>query len=285
MLATQTLLIHPTAVVHETARIHPTAQIGAYCFVGPFCEIGEGCVLHHHVSLVTHTILGEFNTLHSQVVLGGDPQDFKYKGETSWLKVGNHNVFREFSTVHRATGEAQSTTVGDYNYIMAYVHIGHNSRMGDHNTIANGTQIAGHIIIEDYIVMGGLVACHQGIHIGSYSMIGGCSGVRRNVPPYALIVGADEAKIAGLNTVGLRRNGFNAQTRVQIKQAYRQLFYSTDLFRDRLNTAKAHCKEDNPALKRLIDFVEEGGGSRGLCGVTRRAHNTSISLEHEEGAE
>ncbi|MCE2930877.1 MAG: acyl-ACP--UDP-N-acetylglucosamine O-acyltransferase [Vampirovibrionales bacterium] len=266
---TPTPLIHPTAFIDETATVHPTAEIGAYCFIGPYCEVGEGCVLHHHASLVTHTTLGKGNVVHSNVVLGGDPQDAKYKGETSFLRIGDYNTFREFSSLHRATGEGLATTIGDHNYIMAYSHIGHNCRIGNHNTVANAAQIAGHVVMDDYIVIGGLVACHQGVHIASYAMIGGCSGIRKNIPPYSLIFGAEDAQINGINVVGLRRNGFDAETRTAIKRAYKCLFYEKGSLKERLQKADESNATKNPAIQYLIDFVANAD-KRGICNVKEK---------------
>ena len=272
--------IHPTAVIHDSAIIHPTATIGAYCFIGPHCEVGEGTVLHHHASLVTHTTLGQYNILHSNAILGGDPQDTKYQGESSWLRIGNHNTFREFSSVHRATGEGLATTVGHHNYMMMYAHIGHNSTIGSHNMLANAVQIAGHVVMDDYIVVGGLTACHQGVHIGSYSMVGGCSGIRKNVPPYSLIFGAENAQINGINIVGLRRNGFDAETRAAIKRTFKHLFYEKGSLKERLEKAEASNTTQNPAVQQLIDFVAQAN-KRGICNIKEKMLSKKTSTASE----
>jgi UDP-N-acetylglucosamine acyltransferase len=277
---TPTSLIHPTAFIDETAIVHPTASIGAYCFVGPYCEVGEVSVLHHHASLVSHTTLGKGNVLHSNVVLGGDPQDAKYKGETSWLRIGDHNTFREFSSLHRGTGEGLATTVGNHNYIMAYAHIGHNSTVGNHNTMANAVQIAGHVVMDNHIVIGGLVACHQGVHIASYAMIGGCSGIRKNIPPYSLIFGAEDAQINGINIVGLRRNGFDAETRTAIKRAYKHLFYEKGFLKERLQKAEEANVPKNPAVQHLIDFVANAD-KRGICNIKEKTIAKKVILNSE----
>lgn len=264
-----TTLIHPTAFIDATASVHPTAEIGAYCFIGPYCEVGEGCILHHHASLVSHTTLGKGNVIHSNVVLGGDPQDAKYKGETTYLRIGDYNIFREFCSLHRATGEGLSTTMGDHNYIMAYAHFGHNSTIGHHNTVANAAQIAGHVVLDDHIVIGGLVACHQGVHIGSYAMIGGCSAVRKNIPPYSLIFGAEDAQINGINIVGLRRAGFDAETRTAIKRAFKNLFYEKGLLKERLQKAEESNTLKSPVVQHLIDFVANAD-KRGICNIKEK---------------
>lgn len=276
-----TTLIHPTAFIDATARVHPTAEIGAYCFIGPYCEVGEGCVLHHHASLVSHTTLGKGNVIHSNVVLGGDPQDAKYKGETTYLRIGDYNIFREFCSLHRATGEGLSTVVGHHNYIMAYAHLGHNSTMGHHNTIANAVQIAGHVVLDDHIVIGGLVACHQGVHIGRYAMVGGCSGVRKNIPPYALVFGAEDAKINGINIVGLRRAGFDAPTRTAIKRAYKHLFYEKGLLQDRLEKARSANLPHRAEVEHLIEFVATAD-KRGICNIKEKTSLKNTPLNSGE---
>jgi len=263
--------------------VHPTASIGAYCVVGAYCEVGEGTVLHHHSILVERTILGAKNVVHSYAMLGSDPQDFKFRGEATWLKIGDANTFREYATVHRATGEGLATEIGHHNYFMAYTHVGHNGTVGSHNVLANMVQLAGHVNLGNHTVIGGNAVFHQGVHIGDYCMISGCSGVRKSIPHYALIMGSEEARIAGLNVVGLRRNGFDAETRTFIKRAYKTLFYEKGLLSERLTNAKASREYQNPSVKKLVDFVENCG-NRGVCGVTRSS-KISTNTENEKAEE
>ena len=281
MTQTQSPLIHPTAVIDNTAFVHPTATVGAYCVVGAYCEVGAGTVLHHHSILVERTILGANNVVHSYAMLGNDPQDFKFKGESTWLRIGDANTFREYATVHRATGEGLATEVGNHNYFMAYTHVGHNCSVASHNILANAVQLAGHIQLGSHTVIGGAAVFHQGVRIGDYCMISGFSGVRKSVPHYALIMGSEDGKIAGLNVVGLRRNGFDAETRTLIKRAYKTLFYAKGLLSERLNDVKASREYQHPSIQKLVEFVEQCG-NRGVCGVTRSTKISTVTENEKE---
>jgi UDP-N-acetylglucosamine acyltransferase len=254
--------IHPTAIVDPSAHIAEGVSIGAYAMVGPHCTLAEGVTLHPHAVLLSHVSVGAHTEVYPHAVLGGPPQDYKFKGETSWVTLGQHNIIREHVTISRATGEGQHTTLGDHNMLMAYAHIGHNSHVASHCILANNVQIAGHCHIEEYATLGGTTVYHQGIRMGAYSMLGGMSASRQDIPPFAMVDGRP-CMIYGLNSVGLKRNQFTLADRQALKQAFRVLFFS----RLPLPEAVAQTQEqwgDSAPVQRLLAFVTHQP-SRGIC--------------------
>jgi len=219
--------------IHETAIVHPDAQLGVDVRIGPFCVIdedtvvGDRCDLKSHVCLRAGTRLGDDCSVEAHAVLGGAPQDLKYSGERSFAILGNRNIIRDYATVHRATGEGAATSLGDDNMLMAYAHVGHNSRLGSRIMISSYVGISGHVVIEDRVVVGGLTGIHQFVTIGKMAMIGGYSSVMQDVPPFMTAEGAP-AKPRGVNVVGLRRADVAAEGREVVKQAFRPL-YRADL--------------------------------------------------------
>jgi UDP-N-acetylglucosamine acyltransferase len=248
--------IHPTAIIHGSAILPEVISIGPNCIIGENCELGEGCVLHNNVTLVQNTRIGRNNILYTGATLGGNPQDAKYKGEETWLEVGDENHLREHVTLHRATGEGNITKVGSYNMFMAGSHVGHNSVVGNYNTLANAAQVAGHVQIADYCVIGGLTAIHQGVRIGSYVMAGGCTGIRQDVPPYTKVSAKLDASLYGLNSIGLRRAGFDSETRQALKGIYRILFNEITPLEERLENARKHPYAHTAEVHHLIHFME-----------------------------
>lgn len=217
--------------IHPLSSVDPNSEIGDDVVVGPFCyveagvKIGKGCVLDSHVTVKTGTTLGTNNILSEGVVLGNPPQDRRYKGEPTFLKIGDDNVFREFVTIHRAAGEGLNTVIGNDNYLMVNVHLGHNVTLGDHITIANNTGISGHVTIEDLATIGGMTGLHQFVRIGRVAMVGGCMRITRDIPPYMLVGGFGE-EIRDINAVGLRRLGITPQSRLALHKACKLLFKS-----------------------------------------------------------
>jgi UDP-N-acetylglucosamine acyltransferase len=256
-------VIHPTAHVDDSATLGEGVVIGPFCYIGPNCHVGAETVLHNTVTLVCNTRLGEKNILHAGAVLGGDPQDLKYKNEDTWLEVGDANIIREVVTMHRATGAGHVTTVGSQNMFMAGSHVGHNSVVGNYNTLANAAQVAGHVQIGNYCVIGGLTAIHQGVRVGDYVMAGGCTGIRQDVPHYTKVSAKLNASLYGLNSIGLRRAGLSADVRQALKQLYRVLFNETYPLNERVANAKAHPQAHYPEVQNLIQFVENVS-ARGL---------------------
>jgi UDP-N-acetylglucosamine acyltransferase len=246
-------------MIHPTAVIHPKAQIGKGCVIGPFCVIGENvalgehCRLHSHVVLDGHTTLGEGNEIFPFASIGLKTQDLKWKGGLTRTQIGSHNTFREYVTIHSATGEGEATTVGSHNHILAYSHIAHNVTLGDFIIMSNVATLAGHIVVEDRAVIGGLAAVHQFCRIGTMSIIGGCSKVVQDVPPYMMADG-NPARARTINKVGLERNGVMEEAQAALKTAYKILF------REGLTIPNALAKIEAslpplPELRRLADFV------------------------------
>ncbi|HEV7925618.1 MAG TPA: acyl-ACP--UDP-N-acetylglucosamine O-acyltransferase [Verrucomicrobiae bacterium] len=246
-------------MIHSTAVIHAKAQIGAGCVIGPYCVIGENvalgdnCRLHSHVVIDGHTTLGESNEIFPFASIGLKTQDLKWKGGTTRTQIGSHNTFREYVTIHSATGDGEVTTVGSHNHILACCHIAHNVTLGDYVIMSNVATLAGHIVVEDRAVIGGLAAVHQFCRIGTMSIIGGCSKVVQDVPPYMMADG-NPARTRTINKVGLERNGVPEPAQAALKQAYKILF------RERLTIPNALAKIEStlpplPELRRLIEFV------------------------------
>jgi UDP-N-acetylglucosamine acyltransferase len=272
--------IHPTAMVHPTATIAPTAIIHPYVIIGQHCTVGEGCILHAHAVLEPYVTLGEGCVIHSGAVLGGTPQDRKFQDEVSYVTIGKNSIIRECVTVHRATGEGLTTSIGENCFLMAYSHIGHNCTVENDVTLANTVQIAGHVHIESHVTIGGGVVVHQGVKIGQYTMVGGFCPVRQDPPPFSLI-SAVPARLAGLNAVGLKRNGFSAEQRKAIKQAYHILFYNTALMSERIEQAEK-AFAGNAHVEQLIAFVK--ASKRGTCSpisVKKRGNSEDINTSIE----
>jgi UDP-N-acetylglucosamine acyltransferase len=219
--------IHPTALVDASAEIGEGVEIGAQAIVGEGCKLGDGSILAARAILERNVILGCGVKVGVGTVLGGDPQDLKYKGEHTTVEIGDGTTIREYTTINRGTTQSFKTTVGKGCFLMSYVHLAHDCHVGDGVIISNGTQLAGHVTIDEKAILSGLVAVHQFATIGRYCFIGGCSRVAKDVPPYVKAVG-NPIKLYGLNTVGLERNGFPEEVRRELKRAYR-LFFKSEL--------------------------------------------------------
>ena len=204
-----------------------SAEIGPFAIVGEGCVVGDGCVVSPRASLERNVKLGSNVKIGVGSVIGGDPQDLKYRGEPTWVEIGDGTTIREYSTVNRGTTQSFKTTVGKNCFLMSYVHLAHDCHVGDGVIISNGTHLAGHVTIDEKAIVSGLVGFHQFATIGRYSFIGGCSRVAKDVPPYVKAVG-NPIKLYGLNSVGLERNGFPEDVRRELKRAYR-LFFKSEL--------------------------------------------------------
>lgn len=220
------------AKVHALSSVDPAAEIAEDVEIGPFCyveagvKIGNGCRLDSHVTIKSNTKIGKNNFFGQGSVIGGDPQDRKYKGEPTFLEIGDDNVFREYVTLHRATGEGKSTVVGNNCFLMAFCHVGHNGHIHDGVTMANSCSLAGHVTVEDLVTIGGIVGIHQFTRIGRVSMIGGFGKVVRDVPPFMLYDSGSQ-KVSDINAVGLRRIGVTAEARLALHKACKLLFKSS----------------------------------------------------------
>ena len=250
--ATTTAMIHKTAIIKDGAKIEEDAEIGPYCIIGEHAQIGSGTILGSHVTVDGWTTIGKNNRIYHGAVLGTPPQDYKYKGQRSYVRIGNDNLIREYVTIHCASQEEAETSVGDGNFLMAYVHIGHNCRLGDCNTLSNAVSLAGHIEMEDRAVIGGMTGLHQFVRVGRLAMIGGYARVVKDVPPYSLVAG-QPARLFGINTIGLKRQNISEKTRADIKRAYKIISRRNRL--QALEEIKSSI-DDSPEIAHLLDFLE-----------------------------
>lgn len=241
--------VHPSAVVDPGALLHPGVVVGPFCQVGAGVELGEGCQLLSHVVLEGPTVLGPDNIIHPFASIGGPPQDKKYRGEATRLVIGRANRFREGVTINRGTVQDQGlTTVGDDNWVMAYVHIAHDCRIGNHCVLANSVNLAGHVQVGDWAVLGGYTGVHQYCRIGAHVMAGIASVVVKDVPPFLMISG-NTARAFGLNLEGLRRRGFDDHRLEALQRSYRILFREGNT----LEQARALLAEQEAAFERADD--------------------------------
>jgi UDP-N-acetylglucosamine acyltransferase len=249
--------IHPTALVDPGARFGEGVEVGPFAIVGPDVVVGDRCRLGPRVTLERFVRLAADVSIGAGSVLGGPPQDFKFKDEETWVEVGAGTVIREYSTVNRGTTATGRTVIGARCFLMSYVHVAHDCQIGDDVIIANGTQIAGHVTIHDHANLSGLNAIHQFVTIGSYAFVGGCTRVNQDVPPYVKATG-NPMELFGLNSIGLQRAGFAPETISGLKRAYR-LFFNSDL---NLTQAVERARldlPDMPEIERFIAFVESSG--------------------------
>jgi UDP-N-acetylglucosamine acyltransferase len=249
--------IHPTAIVDASAEIGGNVQIGAYAIVGERCVVGDGCVLEPRSILQCNVRLAPNVTIGVGSVIGGDPQDLKYQGEETWVEIGEGTRVREYSTINRGTAESHKTTVGCNSFLMSYVHLAHDCHIGDGVIISNGTQLAGHVTIEDRAILSGLVAVHQFVKIGRFAFVGGCSRVAKDVPPFLKAVG-NPIKLYGLNSIGLQRAGFPEDVVRELKRAYRLFFRSELNVSQALERATAELKPFDE-VQHFIRFLGESG--------------------------
>lgn len=231
--------------VHSTARVGPYAVIEDDVEIGPDCEIGA------HAVVKRYTRIGARNRIFEHAVIGGEPQDVKFKGETSYLDIGDDNIIREYCTFHRANGEGETTRIGSRNFFMVGVHVAHNCVIGDDNIFANDVALAGHITIEDHVFLSNNVGAHQFVRMGRYAMIGGKSKIVQDVLPF-FITDGNPSRLRGVNSVGLRRGGFSEEERRALKYAYKLLFRSTMPVQDALRELE---KVDDENVSHLVRFI------------------------------
>ena len=209
-------MIHSTAVVHPDAQVPPDCEVGPYCVIGEHVVLGSGCRLYSHVVIDGHTRLGERNEIFPFASIGLKTQDLKWKGGVTRTEIGSDNTFREYVTIHSATGDGEKTLIGSNNHILAYCHLAHNVVLGDHIIMSNVGTLAGHVTVEDYAVVGGLAAIHQFCRIGKMSIIGGCSKVVQDVPPFMLVDG-NPGETRTVNKIGMERHGVSEQAQAAIR--------------------------------------------------------------------
>lgn len=233
------MLIHPTSIIEDNVEIGPNCEIAAYAVIKQFTRIGAR------------------NRIFEHAVIGGEPQDVKFKGETSFLEIGDDNLIREYCTFHRANGEGQTTRIGSRNFFMVGVHVAHNCVIGDDNIFANEVALAGHITIEDHVFLSNNVGAHQFVRMGRYAMIGGKSKIVQDVLPF-FITDGNPSRLRGVNSVGLRRGGFSEDERRALKDAYKLLFRSTTPIQDSLSELEQLDDENVAHLVRFIRSSKRG---------------------------
>jgi UDP-N-acetylglucosamine acyltransferase len=246
--------IHPTALIDATAQIGQDVEIGPWAFVGPQCVVGDGSRVGARATLERNVRLAQRVSIGIGAVLGGDPQDLKFRGEETWVEIGDDTTVREYATINRGTAHSVTTRVGKHCFLMSYVHLAHDCQLGDHIIISNGTQLAGHVNVEDRAIISGLCAVHQFARIGRHSFIGGCSRVSQDVPPYVRAVG-NPIKLFGLNSVGLQRSGFDEPVVRELKKAYRFCFRSDLNLSQGVEKARAEL-ELIPEVQHFLEFIE-----------------------------
>jgi UDP-N-acetylglucosamine acyltransferase len=253
--------IHPTAIVDPGAKFSEGVEIGPYCIVGSGVKLGKNTKLISHV-FIEETEMGNDCIVYPFTSIGLPPQDIKYRGEKTKVKIGNNNIIREYITIHRGSVDGDGVTkIGDNNFLMAYVHIAHDCCIENNVIMANATTLAGHVTVENYAFIGGLVAVHQFTRIGAYSMIGGFSAIPQDIPPYTTAAG-DRAKLYGLNTIGLKRHNFSDSQIKELKRAYKLLFRSKLTLKEAIDKLKQDGKLSGE-IKKLIEFIEKN--KRGIC--------------------
>jgi len=261
-------LIHSTAIVDPSAKIGAGTKVGAYSIIGPHVVLGRDNVVGPHVVLDGHTTIGDGNTIYQFASVGAAPQDLKYRGEPSELIIGDKNIVRECVTLQPGTtGGGMLTKIGSQNLFMANTHVGHDSFVGDRCVFANSAALAGHVVVGNGVIVGGLSGIHQFVRLGDVAMIGAGAMVSQDVPPYFMAQG-DRAKIHGLNRVGLERNGGTREDLAAIRSLYRQVFTPSAVggakmtYKERLAAAKAEVG-GNPRAAQVIAFLESS--ERGVC--------------------
>ncbi len=271
--------IHPTAHVEKGAELADGVQVGPAAYVGAHVKIGRGTVVSPHAVVDGHTELGEGNVVYPYASVGTRPQDLKYKGEPTVLKIGHRNQIREFTTLNVGTVQGGGvTTLGSENLIMAYAHVAHDCHVGDRCVLTNGVQLAGHVTLEEYVIVGAMAAIHQFVRIGAHAILSAGSMIGRDVPPFCIAAGRG-GLLYGLNTIGLKRRGFSAETRSAMKRAYRAAFRSglsvpkaiEALRRDFAGVAEA---------ERMAEFM--AASKRGLCIDSSRRKGKRVETGSEE---
>jgi UDP-N-acetylglucosamine acyltransferase len=258
--------IHETAVISPDAKIGKNVEIAPYTVIGKNVVIADGTKIGAHAMIDGWTTIGQNCVIHSYASIGAEPQDKKFKGEKSYVRIGDNTQIREFVTINRATGEEQETRVGSNCLLLAYSHIAHNCIVGNHVVMSNSASIAGHVEVEDRVTIGGLTGVHQFVRIGRNAMVGACSKVVQDVPPFVTIDG-NPAYTCGLNNVGMIRTGIDPETRRALKRAYKLLYFSG-----------LRCSQAIEAIEQQIPLYAEvemftrflRNSERGICRVLSR---------------
>lgn len=247
-------MIHPTAIIDPNAKLAAGVSVGAYSTIGPDVVIGDGTVIGSHVTIEGPTVIGRENRIFQFASIGAAPQDKKYAGEPTRLVIGDRNTIREFCTFNRGTPQDRNeTTIGNDNWVMAYVHVAHDCVVGNNVILANNTTLAGHVHVGDWAILGGFTKVHQFCHIGAHAFSGMDSGLNQDLPPYVTCSGMP-ARPVGINSEGLKRRGYSADQIRNIKRAYK-ILYRSGL---RLEDAKSQLQElasGNTEVQTFLDFI------------------------------
>lgn len=272
-------MIHPTAVVHPQASLGAEVEIGPYSVIEEGVTIGRRSRIGPHVHLCSGTILGSENELHSGCVLGDAPQDKNYKGDRTILRIGDHNIFREHVTIHRSNTLSEETQIGSHNYFMAGSHVGHNAVIGDHVVLANGALLGGHVKVSDQAFISAYCLVHQFVRIGVLTLMQGSAGLSKDLPPYTIARGHNGT--CGLNVIGLRRAGFSAEARLELKRLYHLLFRRGLGLRTAVEIARKDFQSDPARV--LLDFI--AASRRGVCGFVPAKSPGKTEVDRGNGSE
>jgi UDP-N-acetylglucosamine acyltransferase len=260
--------IHVTAVVDSKTEIANDVEIGPYSIIGPNVKIGAGTKIGSHTIIEGYTSIGKENNFAHFASIGGAPQDMKYRGEPTQLMIGDRNTIREFTTIHTGTAQDEGITrIGNDNWIMAYVHIAHDCQVGNHTIFASNAQIAGHVHVEDWAILGGMSGVHQFVRIGQHAMLGGASALVQDIPPFVMAAG-EKASPHGVNVEGLKRRGFTTETIAALRQAYKVLYKDGLSFEDakaeiqKMVAAHATAAATAEKLDQFHDFI--AASTRGI---------------------
>ncbi len=254
--------------IHPSSIVSPKAELAEDVYIGPFCCIGDGVKIGNNTCLISHVVIegkaeiGGHNQIYPFTSIGLSPQDLKYKGEETGVRIGNNNIIRENMTIHRGSVSGDGwTEIGDNNFLMAYVHVAHDCKLGSNIVMANGATLGGHVVVEDFVVIGGLTPIHQFCRIGAYAMVGGGSSVALDIPPYVIAAGY-RGQLYGLNLIGLKRRGFDKETIDLLKKAYKLIFQEHHLLKDAIHKARTELPYSEH-IERLLSFIETS--KRGIC--------------------
>jgi len=251
-------LIHETAIVSPGAKLGKNVSVGPWTYIGPDVEIGDDCVIHSHVVIKGPSKIGKGNEFYQFSTIGEDTPDKKYAGEATWLEMGDNNIVRENVTIHRGTVQDKGITkIGNNNLLMAYVHIAHDCVVGDNTIFANNASLAGHVHVEDWVILAGMVGVHQFCRLGAHSFIGLDTIVLKDIPPYVMASGST-AEPKGINSEGLKRRGFDAEQILDIKRAYKELYRKGNTLEEALN----NLDQDKEHIAVMKSFIQ--GTSRGI---------------------
>lgn len=275
MLILGCVMIHPTAIIHPKAQLDSTVSVGPYAVIDQHVALGTNCVVGPHVHLTGNTTIGAHNQFHTGCVIGDAPQDLKYNGEPTWLRVGDYNVFREHVTVNRSNNPKEETVIGSHNFLMANSHVGHNVFLADNIVLANGALLAGHVVVADRAFISGNCLVHQFCRVGTLAFMQGGAAISMDLPPFTVASRSND--MCGLNTVGLRRAGFIPKQRQELKLLYHTLFRSGKNLRDAL--AAARQEFTSAPAKIMLEFI--AAAKRGVCSDVSGSRGFGDDIERQ----